>query len=55
MDTKAARKILGKEADNIDDNDLSADIRVAELMKELFFEEFRKIAKNEIDNIVVTR
>ncbi len=50
-----ARKILGLESKDVPDEVIASDVRIAELMKDLFFEEFRKIAKNEIDNIEVPR
>ena len=37
MTTKQARKILGRVADSLTDEDLQKDIRVAEVLKNLFF------------------
>lgn len=46
MEIKQARKILGKEALNVSDKDLERDIRCAELLKDLFFNEIMRKKKN---------
>ena len=42
MTTAEARKILGEENTNISDEDLEEDIRVAELLKNIFFSQLHK-------------
>lgn len=51
---KNARKILGKDAQNVSDEDLEKDIETATLLKNLFFDNFmnkRKKTGNSIPNV----
>lgn len=44
---KRARKILGKAADHINDEEIKKDIDVAELLKGLFFSQYMRRSKTK--------
>ena len=55
MTVKEARKIIGKDAENLSDQEVVRDIEVAEFLKNLFFTKLlnkkNKIAGNVIPNM----
>lgn len=43
---KSARKLLGKDAQNVSDEELEKDIETAQLLKDLFFKNLKNQRKN---------
>lgn len=50
MNVKQARKLLGKIAENISDDQLELEIKSAELLKTLFFQHIKSLSSNTSTN-----